>query len=306
MLFLSTYYTIERHREALLWSFFVARSDSKGDGIYSLDDRRRLIAAFDGKFSERYQAAIKVYRPSRALSGDVQPRQLLTSAHLSTPKETDYLFTSMDGYPLVDLKQPVSDWPRYNKTAMPAALFPSHVCDINIYECFGSLDFSSPSFKGDSSSQSLFKRMAFEKPQCGDCAIVVLLAQSGDKGLEAFLPKIEASNFTYAEDTRTTPPPMLGDLDKSWQKTDFSLSALYRESAWSRREYAVRLLQRYSYAIGKWLGNQIGRKLIISYHIGDTATRFISLRSINQIKSQLNDLHKSLEQTHGPVSTLRD
>lgn len=72
------------------------------------------------------------------------------------------------------------------------------VCEIDLDSCFGADFFNSA---GDSSISvhDTFKRIAFEKPRCGDCLIVRLLGRSGENGLEAFLPAKEDDSVQKEE-----------------------------------------------------------------------------------------------------------
>lgn len=243
-LFLATHYVIERHREALLWSFLVAKMDSSKKGQYSFADRRRLLSTINGNKAKTDSSAITVNRPSRR----AQTFEALKSARISLPKSTMYHFTSADGYSLVSSGQDPYRWPSYDNTTDEYDHLPHDICSIPIELCFGSDDFILETFTGDRSSSNLFKRMAFENPQCGDCLIVALLGTSGSTGLNAFLPEEGTSESSKP---LTTVPPMLGDLGKEWQAVDYSLQTVLRHEPYSARDVSVRLIQRYSYVMGE-------------------------------------------------------
>lgn len=254
MLFLSTYYVIERHREALLWSYFIARMDSRRQGYYSMEDRAALgkdlgISIQDGQSL--------VARPGRQSYEGRPATDLLLAAHLQPAQRTPYQFSSMNGFAFMPLGQPSSTWPDLDITTVGPEK-PWQVCNISLALCFGSEDFFKPSFVGDVTSQTLFKRMAFDRPECGDCVIAALLSYSR-KGLDKFLPASHGAAASSPFDPKhsTTPPPLLGGWEKSWEGTDFSIAGILGKSGWNLREYAVRLLQRYSYAIGKLLRRRV-------------------------------------------------
>lgn len=282
MLFLSTYYTIEKHREALLWSYFIARMDSRRQGTYSPEDRAALgrelgVSIQDGQ--------IMVARPDRpSYEGDLA-KELLKSAHLTPAERTPYQFSTMNGYAFMPLGQAPSKWPDLDaKTVGPEK--PWQVCNISMVTCFGTEDYFKSSYVGDVTSQTLFKRMTFDQPECGDCVIAALLSRSS-QGLEPFLPSPSGNpppSTPVDPKHATTPPPLLGHWQKSWEATDFSMAATLGESGWNLREYSVRLLQRYSYVIG------------------GTQTRFISLRRPLETVKVLKELTESLENPDGPVS----
>lgn len=225
-IFLSTHYTIEKHREALLWSYFVARMDLGRQGQYSAEDRAALgrelgDAVRDGQMI--------VSGPRRQSVQPIAVNALLKAAHLIPASRTRYDFSSNDGYPNM----------------------PPGVCNISLAVCFGNEDYLKSNYNGDVSSQALFKRMTFGHPECGDCAIVALLSRS-PVGLAPFLPASngEAASSRFDHKHSTTPPPLLGHWAKSWEATDFSIQAVLGDSSWNLRKYAVRVLQRYSYVIG--------------------------------------------------------
>lgn len=315
MLLLSTYYVMEKHREALLWSFFVARMDPHGKGLYRLAERAAIVEMLTSPHARLEDGKIKVTRWKRA-SMTEDPEDLLQAAHLEKPKATRYTFTSMDGYALADLSQAGNTWPLYSDAPDLGRKFPPEACDIDLEKCFGSDKFGTSAYSGDSSTTSLFKRVAFEHPECGDCITVALLAKSGERGLEAFLPKESVSKTpgkVKKVDTRNEVPPVLGDLAKTWQEADFSLKTVLGNSAWMARDYAVRLLQRYAYVVGEWTVSQAGIsrakhrrvdfdvRLSFITRTGESETQFISLQGLTQIRVALEGLLASMSKDHGPV-----
>lgn len=249
MLFLSTYYVIEKHREALLWSYFVARMDSTRKGVYTAEDR---MALQEDLASNIVNGTISVVtRPDRQSYDGGHSDDLLNAAGLAIPKATPYQFSSINGYAFVPLGQNPAAWPDFDNTTIKTEK-PWDVCKIDVATCFGSESFFDVDYSGQRASQWLFKRMAFERPECGDCAIVALLSKD-KQGLEAFLPSAEgkAASSPFDPSMQDVPPPLLGSWDKTWQNTDFSLWLALRSGKWNLREYTVRLLQRYSYVIGE-------------------------------------------------------
>jgi hypothetical protein len=85
--------------------------------------------------------------------------------------------------------------------------------------------------------EDIFKRVAFEKPKCGDCIIMSLLGASGMVGFSAFLP--EPSSNIYSEEQVAL------SMSKNWRSARYDM--------FGGRARAVSLLQRYSYAIGQFL-----------------------------------------------------
>lgn len=126
----------------------------------------------------------------------------------------------MDGYALFDADSDraigrVGAWPTFAKASnagsQDAAASP---CEIVLNECFGD-DFMG--MRGDVEVSSVMKRVAFERPTCGDCMIVQLVASSGKAGLEAFLPGEESKGLDVASNEVTA----IG-LEKEWRTVEFA------------------------------------------------------------------------------------
>lgn len=190
--------------------------------------------------------------PKRGLQVPVD--QALMNAGVTPPFATEYSFTSSQGgYPYVWLegrpklaqggtyvlikdlynKPGALKWPQYTGSAVGNGT--QVACTMKIYECFGA-DFVA---KGDNliSVDNIFKRIAFDKPQCGDCIVQSLLGSSGETGFSSFLPPV-SSNDGF------TGPVALG-MSKNWSDGHFN--------ATGGRTRAISLLQRYSYSIGSFI-----------------------------------------------------
>lgn len=233
--FLATHYAIERHREALLWSFFVARVDQNLDGILSPSERRSLLddLGYSGDQS-----------PSDDLAGSVPFRsgldgiaELYSQAGISLPGATTIYFDSRDGYAGFGAKRQAPG---------------TELCRFEGRLCLGDGFLDSDR---TISSTSLFTRNAFEHRDCGNCVIQLLLGRSGSKGLGKFLPR---KNMDDDNSPSQLPPyeSRILSVGKDWNTIDFQLppstpsaSVGIRQAA-IRRE-AVRLIQRYAYTLGE-------------------------------------------------------
>ena len=158
------HYTIERQREALLWSYIMLRSDTDGDENLSWPERQVIIAELqagmknEGKTSFRRRNFYHV--PS-----------MLQNAGLQGPKvNTDIQWTSLDG---------------------PAAILEVECSEFDVNECLA------PGFSTSTSDDRtrnpvfsaalIFDRVARQYPHCGDCLLKVLLGQVR-RGLSPLLP----------------------------------------------------------------------------------------------------------------------
>ncbi|KAJ7265968.1 hypothetical protein B0H12DRAFT_1230364 [Mycena haematopus] len=202
LVFLTTWYTIEKHRESLLYSFIMLSADADADGTFSPAERRTLI---DGLESGKIPVALRDGGSAHSVDLNLQ------RAGLEAPKHTKYAWFSSDGYPLI-------------RTIRTNPKSSAQHCTIDVEECFPS---------NSSSSVDIFRHVAFEQPDCGDCLIVHLIRRSGKAGLSAFLPPANATKASS---------PQSPSLANTWQDATF-FSGM-------GREYAVNQIQRYTYVVG--------------------------------------------------------
>ncbi|GAC96525.1 hypothetical protein PHSY_004105 [Pseudozyma hubeiensis SY62] len=259
--FLASWYIVERHREALLWTWVVAKWGGE-DGSLSSDTKRAMWEELSKASGGDAGDKIDVRRPIRQ-SRDADSESF-EQAGVPAPKNTQYSFSSQDGYALsyLDWTWPwertrngypdLSGGENGSSRAHPRSWFASaestsrKVCHISLSQCL------SPSIDNET-ADGLFKRIAFEQPQCGDCLVAALLNASGRKGISAFLPPATATirvDPTFSEVNSKAHLP----LTSHWQSTDFSLSSIFpldpSGSSLSLRTWCTRLIQRYSYVLG--------------------------------------------------------
>ncbi|GAA5983287.1 hypothetical protein JCM11641_002250 [Rhodosporidiobolus odoratus] len=254
MMFLLTHYVVEKHREALLWSFLVARSDPDRSGTYSPSERQALLAALGGfGYSQEIAAPFPLREPfSSLLSSTVL-------AGLPAPAQTTFEFSSRDGYAYLGLEDAPGfpairdSWPSFSPRDTPDADVASDVnpneaeasstmCTLDLLLCFGEAFLST---KSNSSFvvNEVFRRVAYDQPQCGDCLIALLLGKSGEKGLEAFLPSAD----TAQDASQEVQAEALALEGTRWEELDFSKGL---DGPGSLRQRAATLIQRYAYTIG--------------------------------------------------------
>lgn len=160
--YLAFHYTIERHREALLWSYIMLRSDADQDGNLRLEERQTILEdlqagiSHEGKSSSRKRMFYRI-------------PESLEKAGLEAPKvNLDVLWTSLDG---------------------PLAIKGLDCYEFNITKCLAP-DFAStgPQNSGsDFGTATVFDRLARQHPECGDCLIKLLLNRV-KQGLAPLLP----------------------------------------------------------------------------------------------------------------------
>ncbi|ORY85412.1 hypothetical protein BCR35DRAFT_330888 [Leucosporidium creatinivorum] len=255
--FLLFHYTIEKHREALLWSFLGLHSDTNQDGVFSPAERLELLNHLGVQSTNTFSpstdlpTSLHASTPRRTSLADSLSSTSYDDTGLQQPKQTSFAFSSMDGYALFDTDSDraisrIGAWPTFapaeddEPTSAEESASP---CEIVLDECFGD---SFMSMSGDVEVSSVMKRVAFERPRCGDCLIVQLVAKSGEKGLEAFLP-VEEQNIEGAH-AGSEEVEAIG-LAKDWQTAEFGASKA--PSGRSRRQQAIALITRYAYVVGE-------------------------------------------------------
>jgi hypothetical protein len=166
------HYTIERHREALLWSYIMQRSDTNQDGNLGWSERQAVLAELEEGMSNVGNTTFRTRQFYRI------PESLQT-AGLEAPRvNVDALWTSLDG---------------------PAAIRRAkcHNLDMDewISQCLGpgfSTDLSDNRYTNpDFSSAAIFNRLARQQPECGDCLLKLMLHRA-EKGLEPLLPHADS------------------------------------------------------------------------------------------------------------------
>ncbi|KAF2838867.1 hypothetical protein M501DRAFT_934881, partial [Patellaria atrata CBS 101060] len=163
--YVTFHYTMERHREALLWSYIMIRSDTNGDGNLGWAERQAVMHDLEQGLEREGQTTFRkrmFYYVGRSLA----------EAGLEPPKvNIDTLWTSLDGPAMIrDIECYEFD---VNQCLAPG--FSSPLSDQH---------YTNPVF----SSATIFDRLSRQDTHCGDCLIKLLLNRVV-KGLNPMLPK---------------------------------------------------------------------------------------------------------------------
>ncbi|KAJ7433683.1 hypothetical protein B0H11DRAFT_2121024 [Mycena galericulata] len=223
MMFLATHFVVERHREALLWSWIVAKWGST-NGMLDPADKNRMWAELGGTSDH-----LRAPWPERTSRIEVTRhmhqagiREPFSDFNASQPRP-QYAFVSGDGYIHAYLPL-IPDTPSTRYVPDLAVLSHSIACEISRQECLG--------FEAEP-AWDLFKRALADQPSCGDCFISALVSASGRQGLDIFLPP--ATNNTPTSHVETLPlvlPSAAPPLPEN------------------PRKFALRLIYRYNYSLG--------------------------------------------------------
>lgn len=162
--YVAFHYTIERHREALLWSYIIHRSDKDQNGNLGWDERQVILADLEEGMTKE---SVVGYRKRMFY----HMTEHLEDAGLEAPKvNIDVQWTSLDG---------------------PATIQNIECLEFNVNECLAP-GFSTPSSDANFtnyvfSTASIFDRVSRQHPKCGDCLIKLILNRA-EQGLGPLLP----------------------------------------------------------------------------------------------------------------------
>jgi hypothetical protein len=189
-----------------------------------------------GRVTALQNSSMVIPQPQRPGEEEWHTNMLL--AGLEPPLQTTMAWSSANGFAYLSnartSKWGSPSWPNFSADPAdpaqytdafyelePACLLPEHL---------------------ELTASRLFKHVAFESRACGDAIIAALLGQSA--GLDAFLPPKRSPAHSSSQLQTTAVLP----LNKRWQDGDFSLAATVPAEI-TPREFAVSLLQRYSYTL---------------------------------------------------------
>ena len=255
--FFASWFIAERHREALLWSWIVAKWGSIDE---IMDDDKKFSMWNEVTGNNSNSRKFDVYIPYRETVKEENLKEDLNKAGIPLPINTEYSFSSMDGYGPGYLRQiwhrllTRYGWPDLTKKDNKLK-----ACTIVKEKCFGNSSGSTPS--------ELFKHIAFKEfDQCGDCIITSLIAQSGSKGLSKILPNYSINLPSYKS------LPHL-PLSSDWRNQSFSLSSIIPNEEFKNinlRAFTNRLIMRYNHIFAK------------------TPSQFTKIKSPNQLIKALS------------------
>jgi hypothetical protein len=162
--YVAFHYTIERHREALLWSYIMLRSDVDGDENLSWVERQVIMAELEAGMKNEGKKSFRKRNFYHVQS-------LLQKAGLQAPKvNTDIQWTSLDG---------------------PTAIREVECGEFDVNEClapgFSTSKTDEKTRNPIFSSAVIFDRVARQLPHCGDCLLKLLVNQVA-RGLAPLLP----------------------------------------------------------------------------------------------------------------------
>ena len=158
------HYTMERHREALLWSYIMLRSDHDDDGYLDWNERKRILRelseGMENENPEQYRRRV-YYRVA----------EYHEEAGLEPPKvNTEVLWTSLDGPIMIK--------------GLDCDAFDTEDCLGPGFSIRGSDAVArNPAF----ASAAVFDRVARQSPRCGDCLLKLILNRRRS-GLGTLLP----------------------------------------------------------------------------------------------------------------------
>lgn len=158
---------VERWREALLWTWAVAKvgtapqwqPEETGEilggtvGYWGAEARREIQDLFGLEDKDNDVIKIEIHKGERWTLEEDRMKSHFQGAGWEAPKATEFLFSSMDGH------LPPIPKPSQARTA-------NDRCTFDLERCLGSFW----SRHDNVSADDMFKRLAFANPSCGDCS----------------------------------------------------------------------------------------------------------------------------------------
>ncbi|KAJ7034915.1 hypothetical protein C8F04DRAFT_1100487 [Mycena alexandri] len=256
-IFAATHYIVERHREALLWSWVVGKwgggpggdeSSPNQAGILDRNKKRGMWAELGGA---QGRDTVRLRRRERVAPDDVEVN-LVMAGLLADDKDeagdgfqdaqTTFRWLSIDGYST-----------SYRRVSASTVIRRSE-CIVDRVE----------------DAWDMFRRVVKEKPACGD-SIIAALMRTSTRGLSVFLPPPSApltlSSHSHSNSTARPDRPPLSHQNPLI--LPLALPPHAPPFPADPRAFAVRLLMRYAYAVA------------------DTPSIFMSLTSAAQTKRLL-------------------
>ncbi|GAA6005651.1 hypothetical protein JCM10207_005283 [Rhodosporidiobolus poonsookiae] len=210
--FLLTHFTMEKQREALLWSYIVARFDHNGDGLLSRDERVDLLTdLLTDAAADPTTLILSASRPRR--DGLSALSSAASFAGLPPPRIV-IEYTSQDG----------------------SAYFAASKDEPNIPH-----QPSWPSFDSNDGNDNPACTLSLFSPSS-----LPSMRPRRPEGLEAFLPE-DSSEDGEEEPANDFEPFMVGDTGTRWEDIEYAAPT---KSALLRRKEALLLIQRYAYTLG--------------------------------------------------------
>lgn len=227
----------ERSREAMLWSWAVAKlgQEAAVEGTWGHAENvylRRMMGCETDRSKFRWWTTSpdgQEFTLNRTTT-----RRSLDPSHLSriysrldadAPRQTTIGWTYLDG-PVPPLGASIRE------------------CYVDYELCFGSWwarAMRSTSYTVDAAA--MFRHLAFEKPRCGDCLLSLLVERSGNLGIRELLPR---GSVNSSEPVMHRQPHM--PLAADWRTTDFTYAAVTAGSKLTARDFAERLIARYAWS----------------------------------------------------------
>ncbi|KAI0452046.1 hypothetical protein F5B21DRAFT_356391 [Xylaria acuta] len=234
--FAGFHYSIERFREALIWSFVALRSDANSDGYLDYRERSQLLSAIElgqQKFSKPSSAAtpppVRIHLRDRMY---LKVAEVLRQAGLQPPNvNVNVLWTAVDG---------------------PETIRKVKCDSFNADKCLGD-SFASPlsdetTRNPDFAVSNVFTRLSHAHPSCGDCLLKFALA-AVPRGLEPLLP---------SADTKPKDRDVIIRALKKYQHTivdpDTMKFFMIKDAEQAKAELLERTIERGT-AFGQWCFN---------------------------------------------------
>ncbi|KAG0077374.1 hypothetical protein BGZ92_001953 [Podila epicladia] len=187
--FFMAHYVLEKARETMLSSYWMYRLDANQDGSLSWAERDALIQRIQAwnaaQAANKRQGHLADF--NRTFYGFMDDYdQDLNKGGFEQSGSSDYYTSGLDGYPFMLAHGNTSKAVFYSSTTPYTVqeLAQHKTCQLDVEFCLGSQFTDQGVAELDTAtSQSVFKRLAFQEFHCGDCLLHILRQTSTAPGL---------------------------------------------------------------------------------------------------------------------------
>ncbi|KAF9213419.1 Xanthine phosphoribosyltransferase 1 [Podila verticillata] len=201
--FFMAHYVFEKERETMLSSYWMYRLDANQDGSLSWSERDTLIQRIQAwnAAQEANKRQNQLANFNRTFYGFVDGYELdLNTGGFELSGSSDYHVSGLDGYPFMlaygDTSKSVQLSPTTPYTVQDQTQHKTCQFDVNF--CLGSQFMDKEVAELDTvTSQSVFKRLAFQEFHCGDCLLHILRQTSTEPGLSSEILPVDSTSGAY-------------------------------------------------------------------------------------------------------------
>ncbi|KAG0349120.1 hypothetical protein BG005_011165, partial [Podila minutissima] len=201
--FFMAHYVLEKARETMLSSYWMYRLDANQDGSLSWAERDALIQRVQAwnaaQAATKRQSQLADF--NRTFYGFMDGYdQDLKKGGFELSGSSDYYASGLDGYPFMLAYGNTSKAVNYSPTTPYTVQEQAQhkTCQLDVDFCLGGQFTDQGTAELDTAtSQSIFKRLAFQEFHCGDCLLHILRQTSTAAGLGSEILPVDSTSGAY-------------------------------------------------------------------------------------------------------------